>query len=219
MKLLLVTLIVILITFNAKAQNDKKESIIDSTCTCIGNAIDNEENTKFDFEYDFGICMDSLVSQLRNYDSKYTDPNEVNTFIHTEIKENCNRYSEVDSLKALYAKHSFDIIATPEECSIMKNGVFMNHGDQDSLRITMKNDEQIINYPDGTYTKAKIKWIDDCSYKVIRKESTNAEDSRIKPGHEMTIKIIYVKDNRIIFYEMLLNDKAYSGRMIKLSGR
>ena len=217
MKHLLFALSVLLISSISKGQDDQKKNIIDSTCTCIGNAIDNEENTKFDFEYDFDICMDSLVSRLSKYDSKYKDVNEVNTFIHSELKENCDRYREVDSLKALYRNSTFDIIATPEECSIMKSGVYMNYGDQDSIRITMNKKEQVINYPDGTYTKAKIKWIDDCSYKVIRKESTNADDSKIKPGHEMTVKIIYVKDKRIIFYEILLNNKSYSGRMVKLS--
>ena len=217
MKYLLFALSVLLISINSNGQVDQNKIIIDSTCTCIGRAIDNEENTKFDFEYDFDICMDSLVSRLSKYDSKYKDIKEVNTFIHSELKENCHRYQEVDSLKAIYSTHTFDIIATPEECSIMKSGVFMNYADKDSIRITMNKKEQVINYPDGTYTKAKIVWIDDCSYKVIRNESTNADDSRIKPGHEMTVKIIYVKDNRIIFYEILLNNKAYSGRMVKLS--
>jgi hypothetical protein len=207
-----------LITLSSNAQNEKKNVIIDSTCSCIGNAIDSEENTKFDFEYNFDNCMERLVLSLSKLDSKYEDPKEINTFIHSDLKEGCSRYHEVDSLKRLYSTHTFDVIASPEDCSIMKSGVFMSYGDKDSLRITMNKKEQIIKYPDGTYTKSKIKWLSDCSYQVIRKESTNAEDAQIKAGHKMTIKIIYVKDERIIFYEMLLNNKAYSGRMIKLEG-
>ena len=81
----------------------------------------------------------------------------------------------------------------------------------------MRKNKQIIEYKDGTYTKSKIKWIDDCSYKVTRVKSTNAEDSRIKPNHVMQVNIVYVKNSEIIFYEILLNAKAYSGRMIKIS--
>lgn len=196
-------------------QSDEKE-IIEQTCTCIGNAIDTEVDTKYDFEYNFGVCMDSLKAKLKVLDPKYNDINQINSFIHTEIKAGCSRYHEVDSLKRFYSTHVFESIATSGDCEILKQGFFLTYGDKDSAKIEMKGNLQMIHYRDGTYTKSKIVWLSDCSYKVIRKKSTNTDDAKIPKGNEMLVNIIYVKDGVVVYYEIIMNQHAYSGRLIKI---
>lgn len=216
MKYLLIFFALTLAYLPLAAQTKTKEAILATTCTCIGKAIDEEHDIKFDFEFAFGNCLDSLKIDLVQLDKKYSSTIQVNQFIHSELKENCNRYEEVDSIQAYYSSHAVSSIASKKDCEIMKSGVFIEYGDKDSTKIIMSKNEQKVEYADGTYSKSKIEWLNGCSYKVIRIESSKTNDPVVPPGHEMQVNIVYVKDGKIIFYEILMNNKVYSGRMIKI---
>ena len=72
------------------------------------------------------VRSDGDIEVLRVLDPKYNDINQINSFIHTEIKAGCSRYHEVDSLKRFYSTHVFESIATSGDCEILKQGFFFD---------------------------------------------------------------------------------------------
>ena len=183
----------------------QKQAILKSACACFGKAVDAEKNTKFDFEFNYEICVDSLSKQLKRYNPQYNDHKKVERFMYIDLGYYCKCYHETDSLERNYSVHSFKPIVSISDCTIMNSGVFMEYGDTDSAMIYMSKKKQTIKYKDGTYTKSKIEWQDDCSFKIIRVKSTNATDSKNEPGSEMVIKILKVMNKNIVSCLSILN--------------
>ena len=116
-----------------------------------------------------------------------------------------------------YSTHKFESIATKKDCQILKSGTFVTYGDMDSTLIIMTKNSQHLKFKSGAYTKSKFEWIDDCTYKLIRIESTDPFEKQIPPGDVRIVKIIHVSKDGTIFYELLVNNRSYSGRLIKIS--
>ncbi len=213
-----ITIILLVASLNGLSQGDQMEVALDSACTCLTNAANApEENTKFDFEYKFGVCLESLFSRVQQIDSSYVDRIKLNQLIHKELKESCEQFILIDSIHQFYSTHTFEIIATKEDCEILKSGTFVTYGDADSTLIIMTKNSQILKFKSGAYTKSKVKWIDDCTYELIRIESTDPFEKQIPPGDVRMVKIIHVSQDGTIFYEIIVNNKSYSGRLMKVS--
>lgn len=205
------------LTFNTFGQ-DELTKVLDSACNCLSAAANTvEENTKFDFEYKFNTCLDSLFHRAIAIDSSYQNNLKKNELIHRELKSNYADFNKIDSLHQFYSTLTFESIASADDCKLLHSGTFVTYGDPDSTLIIMNKKEQMVVFKSGTYTKSKIEWIDECSYRLIRIESTDSYEKQVAPGDVRIVKIIHVSHDGTIFYEILVNGRSYSGRLIKIA--
>jgi hypothetical protein len=206
------------LSLNGFGQDEGLNIALDSACSCLTEALNRpEENTKFDFELKFDVCLDSLFDRAIRIDTAFNSNLKKNQLLNNDLKNNCENFDKIDSLHQLYMSHTFESIASKTACQIMKSGTFVTYGDKDSTLIIMDKKRQLVQFKSGTYTKSKVKWIDDCSYQLIRIESTDPFEKQVPPGNVRLIKIIYVGEDGTIFYEILVNGKAYPGRLIKIA--
>jgi len=205
---------VLLIISNLSIAQDEDISFAtDTTCSCLNEVIINHKD-KIDFEKKMSNCLQNYFELVKKINPSIDTKIEYNQLIQTNLKKECSSFNTIDSLHNEYTKVSTDFIVKTEECEKIKKGKFITVGDLDSTIIIMNDTIQTLIFSDGTQTKSKIVWLGNCSYKLIRIESTNQFESGMRQkGEETVIRIIKVENSEIFTYEIIVNNRGYTGQL------
>lgn len=212
----LILYVLMIFPCHVMAQRDDIKQVLEETCECLKFVVKNSRN-KYDFDRELGKCTSEFSKKCIQIDSSYADVVKLNKLIHTELKSTCKRFQKINlKLEEYASQRETDFIVKTSDCQILKAGVYIELGDVDSTQIHMSDTLQIVNFKDGTYTKSRVVWLDLCSYKIIRIESTNSYESQmVSPGQERVIRIIGVENQKIFLYELEVNGRFYQGKLVK----
>lgn len=208
-------LLFVLGCFKSNAQ-DSLTVITQSACNCLYE-ISKSGKDKISYDREFNNCLQSYFTQAKSIDKKIKTNADLTSLIQNNLRNNCDHFAYIDSMRAHYQSiNQSNFNVSIEDCKSFKEGEFIGEGDSDSTIIIMSDSIQILKFKDGSYTKSKVVWLDPCSYKLNRIESTNdIEKEFLNKDEETIIRIIGVS-KKIITYEMIMGDRVYAGRLIRL---
>jgi hypothetical protein len=188
-----------------------------NTCGCFDSI--NYDGDKMKFQIAEQRCITKLYYGVLAIQSSYPDKSnfELNQILHNELKEKCDNWNKVLTLYFQLSKQSTNTrINNKAECDVIKNGQFNEIAENTSF--TIHDSIQITKYNNsGAYTKAKIIWIDSCTYQIRPFETTDSIMQRhLSENPIFTIKIIDIIKDTII-YENEFNGDYSLGQFIKMN--
>lgn len=211
------TWFLLIIPWCSKSNAQESLSVITQTaCNCLYE-VSKSGKDKISYDREFNNCLQSYFTQAKSIDKKIETNADLNSLIQKNLRINCDHFAYIDSMRAHYKSIiQSNFIVSTEDCKFFKKGEFIGEGDSDSTIIIMSDSIQILKFKDGSYTKSNVVWLNPCSYKLNRTESTNDfEKEFINKNDETIIRIIGVSQ-KIITYEMMMGGKVYAGRLIRL---
>jgi hypothetical protein len=208
-------LIIILTThYNIFSQ----DNLVESSCDCLNNLLKTDVG-KIEFQFAHDECFKGVYSKLISFSS--TDSSDaVYTRFMDNLEKSCEAYNKCHSiLDKMTLEKSPIRIQNKKSCKqTMQIGEFEDRSGNEKIVMSMRDSIQVVTFGDkGLYTKSKVEWIDECSYKVIFIESTNPfENGILKKGDEREIRIIDIRKNDDVIFEVGMYDRWFLGKVKKL---
>ncbi len=208
-------LTVIFVTHNNIFSQDKT---VESTCNCLSNLLKTNKE-KVDFQFAHEDCFKEIYSKLIFLPSQDSSDAVYARFMEN-LESNCDAYGKCHNIldKMTLEKSQIKVKEKKSCKQTMRTGEFEDRSGNEKTIMSMRDSIQIVTFGDkGLYTKSRIKWIDECSYKVIFVESTNPfENGVLKKGDEREVRIIDVKNNGDIIFEVGMYDRWFVSKVTKL---
>jgi hypothetical protein len=137
-----------------------------------------------------------------------------------QLKSNCDAYNKCYEILDKWTLERSPIrVKNREACrGVMKVGEFEDRSGAEEVIMSMRDSIQVMTFgKEELYTKSKIEWIDDCTYKAIFIESTNPfESSILKKGDEREIRILDIKNSGEIVLEVGMYGRYFLSKVYKL---
>jgi hypothetical protein len=198
-------------------KTDKIAELRENTCGCYDSI--KYDGDKLKFQMAEQRCVIKLYYGVLAIQSSYPNKSnfELNKILHNELKEKCDNWNRVYTLYFQLSKQSTNTrINNKAECDVMRHGQFKEIAENtnftmlDSIQIT----KSIIS---GADTKAKIIWIDSCTYQIRPFETTDSIMKRhLSENPIFTIKIIEINRDTITYENEYKGDYSI-GQFIKMN--
>lgn len=202
------------------SQNDvfSQDKMVNSSCNCLNNLLKSGKD-KIDFQFSHEDCFKEIYSHLISLPSQDSSDAVYARFIGN-MQTTCDAYVKChDMLGEMTLEKSSIKVKDKALCKqTMRTGEFEDRSGNEKTIMSMRDSIQIVTFGNhGLYTKSKVTWIDECSYKVTFVESTNPfENGMMKKGDERVIRIIDIKSNGDIIFEVAMYDRWFAGKVTKL---
>lgn len=194
-----------------------QEKIFQSTCDCFAK-LPASNLDKIDFQFAIESCFDQAEAKAISLKSKDSSETFIRKFL-VKLAADCQHYNKAKTISdKLTLQKSEMKIKDRKTCKqMMLTGDFKDKRRNDKITMSMRDSVQFVKFgDDGTYTKYKIEWIDDCSYKTIFIESTRPlENSLVSKGDEREVRIIDIRDNEVT-YEVGMFGRWFAGKLTKI---
>ncbi len=221
MKKILTSLLIGLLC-NVSLTGQDLAPIIEESCDCLEKLFADEEKAKDKQAFMFG--SEACYKSAYDVSISYETPQETNAFMerfYAHMAKQCPAFSFYGQALSKFISTKMESrVKKKKKCQkIMRTGKFIHlFGTSEDVIVTMMDSVQIVTFgsPD-IYTKSRVEWQDECSYKLIHLESTNPfENSIVSPGGQRLVHIVDIKDNGEIILETEFFGSYYLGRYIRL---
>lgn len=208
--------IISVLFFYSCASNTDIETIINDYCNCCKNILEAEKNrtTK---KIKLENCALNYINSI--------DKLELNSLykpffigrLEKKMKNNCSECADFEELYKEKRIITENLTNQPHRCKeYFIDGRYRPIGIEENIVIIRKDSNNIVEYLDLGYTsKFTVKWVSDCSYYLIMKETTRP-DITTMIGDSMLVRIINIS-NDTIDYEVDIDDWTYPQKMRKIN--
>ena len=191
--------------------------VLNSTCNCLDSLLKDKRN-KIDFQFGLENCISRSYQGSLVF--KTSDSTELFlSNLEDQLKKNCESFNQCQGiLNKMTMEKTESNIKEPKICEIMRVGDFEDLSGTERVVVSMRDSIQIVTFEKTKfYTKSKIIWKDDCSFRVIFIRSSNPyEKLMLKPGDERLTRIIDIKNGKDIIFETGIFGKWFLGRLTKI---
>ena len=172
----------LLITILLTAQLDSfsQDNVLKSPCDCLEKLLTRNFD-KIDFQFAHEACFGEVYSRAISFTAADSAEMFITTILH-QLKSNCDAYNKCHEILDKWTLERSPIrVKNREACrDVVKVGEFEDRSGAEKVIMSMRDSIQVMTFgKEGLYTKSKIEWIDDCTYKAIFIESTNPFESSI----------------------------------------
>jgi superfamily II RNA helicase len=193
----------------------KPDGKITDTCNCLREALKKTDKLEFNRANDG--CFRTLLRVLLEDMAKDEANEELGRIMTKVLRKDCDIYQKhLDAEKAFGAKRVASKIRNPAVCQIFRTGEFHEPTSSDNVVVTMRDSIQIVTFEDThVYSKSKVTWLDDCTYRLTFMETTNPyEKMLMEQNFVRTVRIIDVNDNLVVV-EIKINNGYVLAELIK----
>jgi hypothetical protein len=207
-----ITIILLTVSSFASGQTEKQiDSLISVMCKSMVSNKSLADTTQLNLVYGnhfvpFVSCYDELERE------------KISEKIYYRFQRNCREFS--DLLDRLNPPNEYweKVVAKPASKMAKKSCQdFLKHknytyadSNDDVVNLVIEKGLWTDNYKDGTYSKLKFDWINDCEFEIEFIESNNAVYSQVsKKGDKYKYQIIEKKDDHYIMSVQVTGTEGY----------
>ena len=197
------------------SQNSFKNA--DSTCTCLESLLEVQNN-----KVDFSLGLENCLSKSFREAYKFSSSEMVDKYLvdlENFLKSNCMAFNQCQMIiNPMYKQKTESRIYNPEICKMFKSGEFEEKGESEKTTVSMMDSIQIVKFEkSGYYTKSKVIWTDNCTFKLVFISSTNPyEKMMTKYGDTREIRIIDITGGKEIILETEFAGLYFLNKLTKL---
>lgn len=186
----------------------EKDSLINEMCKTIKSTKDLSDSARIDFTFE-----EHLYPYLAKFPDEEID--EIWRRMYYRFLKSCNEFMEIiDRVNS--HKGDWETITEKPNTNLSKRTCkrFLDHQNYsylepsgDTVNLQIKDGYWIDHFKDGTFSKLKFDWVNDCEFDVEFIESNN--ESRMylsETGDKYRYKIVDKKDG---YYDMVLEGLGY----------
>ncbi len=209
--------ILLIIAYGDSIYSQVSAKVLNSTCNCLDSLMKDKKD-KIDFQFGLENCLSRSYQGSLGF--KSTDSAELFILdLEDKLRKNCESFNQSQSiLKKMMMERTESNIKVAKICEIMRVGDFEDLSGVERVIVSMRDSIQIVTFEKTQlYTKSKVIWMDDCSFRVIFITSTNPyENLMLKPGDERVVRIIDIKNGNEIILETEFWGKWFLGKLTKI---
>lgn len=217
MKRIIALTIFLVVQIDSFSQNE----ILESACNCLDKllAAQTEKIDKVEFQLANDECFNSAYKNVISLSSADSADLFIASFFEN-LKSSCESFIKTHEIAdKLTLERSTIRIKNRKSCKqTMKTGEFDDSSGTEKVVMSMRDSIQVMTFGDkGLYTKSKVEWTDECSYKVIFQESTNPfENAVLKKGDEREVTVIDIQKNGDVLLEIGMYGRWFLAKVKKV---
>ncbi len=208
------TFILLLMTMTVYGQSqEKKDSLINEICKVI---------TEKQGEPDSVRIFTAYEKHLYPFLEKYPEDQrqEIGNGIYFRMQRNCKEFKEI-LIRLDPPNGDWETIEEKPKTKLTKKlcKQFLDHKNYkylettgDTVKLQIEHGFWIDKFKDGTYSKLKLKWVNDCEFDIEFIESNNEIRKHFsKPGDKYRYQVVDKKNN---YYDMSVEIAATGQQVI-----
>jgi hypothetical protein len=195
-----------------------QDNILQSTCNCLDKLLAVKLD-KVEFQFAHDDCHKEVYTKLISMPTQDSADLYYSSFVES-MKANCDSYGQsYEVLDKMTLNKSKSKVRHKSDCKkVMRVGEFEDTSGTEKAIMSMQDSIQIMTFgKPELYTKSKVVWVDECTYRTIFIESTNPfENGVLKKGDERVIRIIDISPTGKILFEVGMYGRWFLGKVTKI---